>query len=84
MKKCHTKVVNRRRVAVSIGTLVLHESLLVSVLIYDSEAMIWKEEERFRIRVVQMDNGRGLLGIRIVDKVQNAWTRELSSGKRGG
>ena len=40
---------------------VLHKSLLVPVLIYGSEAMIWKEKERSRIRTVQMDNLRDFL-----------------------
>ena len=46
---------------------VLHETLLIPVLIYGREIiMIWKEE-RSRIRVVQMHNLRGLLGIRRMD-----------------
>ena len=36
------------------------------------ETMIWKEKRRSRIRVVQMDNLRGLLVIRRIDKVLNA------------
>ena len=37
--------------------MVLHESLLVPVLMYGSETMVWTEEkERSRIRAVQMDN----------------------------
>ena len=36
-----------------------------------------KEKERFRIRTVQMENLRGLLGIRRMDKVPNASIREL-------
>ena len=47
---------------------VLHESLLVPVLTYYRETMIWREKERSRIRAVQMDNLRGLLGIRRIDK----------------
>ena len=43
---------------------VLDESLLVPVLTYGSETVIWKEEEMSRIRAVQMDNLRDLLGIR--------------------
>ena len=43
---------------------VLHEILLVPVLLYGSEIMLWKENERSRIRAVQMENLRGLLGIR--------------------
>ena len=42
---------------------VLDESLLVPVLTYGSETVIWKEEEMSRIRAVQMDNLRDL-GIR--------------------
>ena len=42
---------------------VLNESLLLPVLLYRTKTMIWKKE-RSRIRAVQMDNLRGLLGIR--------------------
>ena len=42
---------------------ILHDILLVPVVIYGSETVIW-EEERSRIKVVQMENFRGLLGIR--------------------
>ena len=49
----------------------LHETLLVPVLMYDSEPMFWKKEERIRIRAVQIDNLRGLLGIRKIDRVLN-------------
>ena len=42
---------------------VLHESLLVPVLTYGRETMIWREKERSRVWAVQMDNFRGLLGI---------------------
>ena len=62
---------------------VLHESLLVPVLTYGSEAMIWREKERSRIRAVQMDNLRGLLGIKRRDKVPNAWIRQLCGVKMG-
>ena len=48
---------------------VLHDSLLVPVLKYGSEAMIWRKMERSSIRVVKMDNLRGLMGIRRMDKV---------------
>ena len=53
---------------------ILHEVLLVAVLIYDSEAMIWREneKERSRIKIVQMENLRDLMGIRSMDKVQKA------------
>ena len=66
--ECSRKVASRRRIAGAMkslvnvrslqleGARVLHESLLVPVLTYGSETMIWKEKERSRIRTVQMDN----------------------------
>ena len=39
--------------------------------------MLWKEKEWSRIRDIQMDNLRGLLGIRRMDRVSNARIREL-------
>ena len=54
---------------------ILHGSLLVPVLIYDSEKMIWREEERSRIKAVEMDNIKGLLGIRRMDKALNTQIR---------
>ena len=44
---------------------------------YGSESMIWKEKERSRIRAVQMDNLRGLLGIGRMDRFPNARIREV-------
>ena len=49
----------------------LHEILLVPVLMYGSETMLWKGKGRSRIRAVQMDNLRGLLSIRKMDTVLN-------------
>ena len=60
---------------------VLHETLLAPVLMYGSETMLWKEE-RSRIKAVQMDNLRGLLGIRRMDTVLNARIRELCGVKK--
>ena len=51
------------------------------VLTYGSETMIWKEKERSRIRTVKMD--RDLLGIRRMDKVLNAWKRQLFRVTKG-
>ena len=45
--------------------------------------MLWKEKERSRIMVVQRDNLRGLLSIRRVNRVPNAWIRELCGVARG-
>ena len=52
-------------------------------LMFRSETMIWREKERSRIRAVQMDNFRGLLGIRRVDKVPNAKIRQLCGVMKG-
>ena len=66
----------------SLSVIVLHETLLVPVLMYGSETMLWKEEIS-RIRAVQVDNLRGLLGIRRMDKVPNARIRELCGVTKG-
>ena len=57
--------------------IVLHETLPLPVLMYDSETMIGKEKERSRIRAVQIENLRFLVGIRRMDRVPNARIREL-------
>ena len=56
---------------------------MVPVLMYGSETMIWREKERSRIRAVQMDNFRGLQGIRRMDKIPNAGIRELCGVMKG-
>ena len=55
-----------------LGICSLRDTLLVPVLMYGSESMLWKEKERSRIRFVHMDNLRELLGIRRMDRVPNA------------
>ena len=62
---------------------VLQETLLVSILIYGRETMLWKEKEISSIRVVHMDNLRGLLGIRRMNKVPNARIRDLCGVTKG-
>ena len=36
------------------------------ILLYGSEIVVWREKERSRIRIAQIDNLRDLLDIRIV------------------
>ena len=84
--ECSRKVASVRRVASVIRSLVnardlqiecariLHKTFLVPVLTFGTETMLW--EERSRIRAVQMDNLRGVLGIRRMDRVLNAQIRE--------
>ena len=89
------KVASGRRVAGALRSLVnarslqlecsrvLHQSLLVLVFTYDSETMILRENERSRIRAVQIDNLRGLLDVRIMDKVPNARIMQLCGVTKG-
>ena len=50
---------------------------------YGSEIMLWREKERSKVRAVQMDNLRELLGIRRMDRVPNARIRELCRVRNG-
>ena len=82
------KVASRRRVAGAIRSLVkardlqiecariLHKKLLIPPLMYGSETMLWKEREKSRIRALRMNNLRGLLGIKRMNRFPNAWIRE--------
>ena len=49
---------------------------------YGSETTLWKEKGRSRVRAVQMDNLRGLLGTRRMDMVPNARIKELCGVKK--
>ena len=50
---------------------------------YGNETIIGEEEERSRIRAVQIDNLTGLLGIRRMDKIPNAQIKELRGVTKG-
>ena len=63
---------------------VMHEPLLLPILTYGSETMIWRGKERPRIRAVQIYNLRGLLDIRRMDKILNTRIKELCGVARGG
>ena len=54
--------------------------LLVLVFMYGSETVLWKEKEISRVRAVEMDNLRGLLGIRRIYRVSNAQINKAHSG----
>ena len=93
--KCRREVANGKRVAGTIRSpinamssqfhcdRVLHESLLVPDLTYGSETMIWREKEGSRVRAVQIDNLRGLLGIRKLHKVPNTRITEFCGMTKG-
>ena len=80
------KVASGRRVAGAIRSLinyrdlqiecarVLHETCLY---LYGSKTMLWKKKERYRIRAIQIDNLRDLLGIRRMNRVLNTRIREF-------
>ena len=53
------------------------------VPVYGGESMILKKKKRSRVRAVQMDNLRGLLDIRRMNKVPNARIREFCSVMKG-
>ena len=53
------------------------------VLMYGKETMIWRMKERSRVKDVQMDNLRGLLGIRRIHRVPNSLIRELCRVRKG-
>ena len=81
--ECRRKVASERRVASAIRSLVsvrgiqlecarvLHDALLMPVLLYGSETMVWKANDKSRIMAVQMDVLRGLLGIKRMNRVPN-------------
>ena len=93
--ECSRKVVSERRVAGAIRSLVnsrnlhlrcarvLHETLFLNIFMYGSDTMFWKQKERSRIRAIRMDNLKGLLGIRRMDRFPNAEIRELCRVKKG-
>ena len=69
-------LVNARSVQLECAR-VFHESLLVSILMYGSESIKWREKDMSRILAAQMDNLRGLLGIRRLDKVIGLLRRSM-------
>ena len=56
---------------------VLYEAMLMPVLLDSIKTVIWRGKERSRIRAVEMDNLRSLLGIKRMDRIINEWIREL-------
>ena len=50
---------------------VMHESILVPTLTYASEVMVWRSGYRSRVRAVEMDNLRSILGVLWMDEIEN-------------
>ena len=88
---CSRKGASGRRVAGAIRTIVNARDLQIEscmkhclyILTYGNETMLWKEKERSRIRAVQMDKLRGLLGIRKMNRVPNAWIKRVVQSNEG-
>ena len=51
------------------------------LLMYESETVVWMKKEKSR--AVQIDNLRGLLGIRKLDRMPEAYASELQGIKKG-
>ena len=49
--------------------MMLHKALLVPVFLYGNERVVWRVKEKSRIKAVQMNNRRSLLGIRKMDRM---------------
>ena len=62
---------------------VLHKAFLEPVLMYGNETMLWKDKKRSRIMAIQMDNVKGLLSIKRIDRVPNAQIREMCRVMKG-
>ena len=90
--ECSRKVASGKRIAGAIRSLVDARDLQLGLIflhcLYLLLCMAVKQYygrrlERSRIRAVQMDNLRGLLGIRRMNRVLNARIRELYEVKKG-
>src|SRR5678816_947056 len=57
--------------------------MLLPVLFYSSETMVWNKKYRSKVQCVQMDNLRGVLGVRRIDKMRNEHIRVLCGVKKG-
>src|SRR5678815_4290715 len=62
---------------------VLHEGMLLPMLMYSSETMVWNKRYRSKVQCVQMDNLMGMLGVRRIDKIRNERMRVLCGVKKG-
>src|SRR5678815_40660 len=93
--ECSREVVNGRMVAGAIKSLVnvkglslecarvLHDGMLLPVLLHSSETMVRNKKYRSKVQCAQMDNLRGMLGVRRIDKMRNEHIRELCGVKKG-
>ena len=90
--ECGRKVASRRRVAGAIRFLVNAKDLQLQCARFLLETYMYvcmgvrqyhgKRRRDLRVRVVQMDNLKGLLGVKRMDRVPNAQIRELCGVKK--
>ena len=62
---------------------ILHESMLLPVLLYGSECMVWDRTYRSKVQAVQMDNLRSVLGVKKIDKIRNEFIRTVCGVEKG-
>src|SRR5678815_4666944 len=56
--------------------------MLLPVLLYSSETMVWNKKYRSKVQCVHIHNLRGMLGVRRIDKMRNERIRELCGVKK--
>src|SRR5678815_4314459 len=56
--------------------------MLLPVSLYSSETMVWNKKYRSKVQCVEMDNLRGVLGVRRIDKMRNERIREMCGVKK--
>ena len=61
----------------------IHEVVLVPTLLYGSETVYLKERDISRIRAVEMDCLRSIVGVRRMDRVRNADVRKVCGVSKG-
>ena len=95
MNEINHRVLQGRTVAYVAGNMVkkhnlslesaraLYESLLAPTILYGSETLYMKEQEKSRVRAIEMDYLRKIVGVRRTDKVRNTMVREICGVKAG-
>lgn len=56
-------LINTKELSVECARL-LHETMLISTLVYGGETMIWKAVLKSKIKAVQIDNLRAVIGMK--------------------
>ena len=62
----------------------LHEGLLVPVLIYGSKRVVSRKKKTSKIKVMNIDNLRDLLGMKKINKIPISLVKKMRRRKRDG